>query len=61
MAGETWGTVAATTDLEESDRTVNPFAAVIREYQKRVDKAVRRGRTKAALRWAGLIVKLERL
>lgn len=61
MAGETWGTVTATIDLDESERMSSPFRAVIEEYQRRVTKAVKRGRTKAALRYAGPITILENL
>lgn len=39
---QTWGEAAATVDLDIEETTVHPFAAVIAEYQKHGEKAVRR-------------------
>ena len=48
--------------LEEPDpRTVGPYAAVIAEYKRHGDKAVRRHRTAAALYYFAVAIFLEKL
>lgn len=47
--------------VEFSEESGNPFAAVIAEYQRRLEKSIRRGKTKAALRYAGTILLFEKL
>jgi len=66
MAGETWGNVTAEVEFEENPRTIGGFTAVMNEYRRHVDKAVRRNRvhpknTEAALYYAGVIITLEQL
>lgn len=45
----------------EPEESSNPFDAVIKDYEKRVTKAIRRNRTKAALVYAEAIVKIGQL
>ena len=66
MAGETWGNVTAEVEFEENPRTIGGFTAVIDEYRRHLDKAVRRNRvrprnTRAALYFADQIIALEKL
>ena len=66
MAGETWGTVAAEVELDDNPRTVGPFAAVIAEYQRHLDKCVRHNKQhpknmRAALYYAKAVVELGRI
>lgn len=56
---ETWGKVTAEVEFEENPRTVGPFQEVIREYQRHLSKALRRGKNTAAREYEGTIERLE--